>query len=127
MEIELSEEQLLLRETVRRFAAEVVAPRAKEIDASGEFPIDYFHKAGELGLAGVYVPEEYGGAGMDMAAYCVAIEEISRVCASSGVILSVNNSLVCDPLLRYGTEEQKKTWLAPLASGKKLGCFGLTE
>jgi butyryl-CoA dehydrogenase len=127
MEIELSEEQLLLRETVRRFAAEVVAPRAKEIDASGEFPLDYFRKAGEIGLAGVYVPEEYGGAGMDMVAYCVAIEEISRVCASSGVILSVNNSLVCDPLLRFGNEDQKKVWLTPLAAGKKLGCFALTE
>jgi butyryl-CoA dehydrogenase len=73
------------------------------------------------------VPEEYGGAGMDMVAYCVAIEEVSRVCASSGVILSVNNSLVCDPLLRYGTEEQKRDFLAPLASGTKLGCFALTE
>jgi butyryl-CoA dehydrogenase len=127
MQIELSEEQALLRDTVRRFAAEVVAPRARAIDASGEFPIDFFRQAGELGLAGVYVPDDLGGAGMDMIAYCVAIEEVSRVCASSGVILSVNNSLVCDPLLRYANDEQKKTWLAPLAAGKKLGCFGLTE
>jgi butyryl-CoA dehydrogenase len=127
MQIELSEEQTLLRDTVRRFTADVVAPRAKEIDASGEFPIDFFRQAGELGLAGVYVPDDLGGAGMDMIAYCVAIEEVSRVCASSGVILSVNNSLVCDPLLRYGDEAQKREWLAPLASGKKLGCFGLTE
>lgn len=127
MQIELTEEQQLLRETVRRFAADVVAPRAKQIDASGEFPLDFFRQAGELGLAGVYVPEEYGGAGMDMTAYCVAIEEISRVCASSGVILSVNNSLVCDPLLRYANEEQKRDFLAPLAAGSKLGCFALTE
>jgi butyryl-CoA dehydrogenase len=127
MEIELTEEQQLLRQTVRRFAEEVVAPRAKAIDASGEFPLDFFRQAGELGLAGVYVPEEVGGAGMDMVAYCVAIEEISRVCASSGVILSVNNSLVCDPLLRYADDEQKREFLAPLASGKKLGCFALTE
>jgi butyryl-CoA dehydrogenase len=127
MQIELDEEQQLLRETVRRFAAEVVAPRAKEIDESGEFPLEFFRAAGELGLAGVYVPEEYGGAGMDMTAYCVAIEEISRVCASSGVILSVNNSLVCDPLLRYGSEEQKREVLAPLAAGARLGCFALTE
>jgi butyryl-CoA dehydrogenase len=127
MEIELTEEQQLLKESVRRFAAEVVAPRAKEIDASGEFPIDFFRQAGALGLAGVYVPEEYGGAGMEMIAYCVAIEEISRVCASSGVILSVNNSLVCDPLLRFATEEQKREFLTPLASGAKLGCFALTE
>ena len=117
MEIELNEEQTMLRDTVRRFAAEVVAPRAREIDASGEFPIDYYHQAGELGLAGVCVPEEFGGAGMDMVSYCVAIEEISRVCASSGVILSVNNSLVCDPLMRYATDEQKREFLAPLAAG----------
>ncbi len=127
MDIDLSEEQTLLRDTVRRFAEDVVAPRAKEIDASGEFPLDFFRQAGELGLAGVYVPEEYGGAGMDMVGYCLAIEEISRVCASSGVILSVNNSLVCDPILRYGSEEQKREFLVPLASGQKLGCFALTE
>lgn len=127
MQIELDDEQVLLRDTVRRFAAEVVAPRAKAIDASGEFPLDYFHRAGELGLAGVYVPEEFGGAGMDMVAYCVAIEEISRVCASSGVILSVNNSLVCDPLLRFANDEQKRQFLTPLAAGTKLGCFALTE
>jgi butyryl-CoA dehydrogenase len=127
MQIELTEEQQLLRETVRRFAAEVVAPRAREIDASGEFPIDFFRQAGELGLAGVYVPEELGGAGMDMIAYVVAIEEISRVCASSGVVLSVNNSLVCDPLLRFADDGQKRDYLAPLAAGAKLGCFALTE
>ena len=127
MEIELNEDQVLLRDTVRRFADEVVAPRAKEIDASGEFPLGFFHQAGELGLAGVYVPEAWGGAGMDMVSYCVVIEEISRVCASSGVILSVNNSLVCDPLLRYGNEEQKRDFLTPLAAGRKLGCFALTE
>ncbi len=127
MQIELNEDQVLLRDTVRRFAADVVAPRAKAIDASGEFPLDYYHQAGELGLAGVYVPEAYGGAGMDMVAYCVMMEEISKVCASSGVILSVNNSLVCDPLLKYATEEQKHRFLAPLAAGEKLGCFALTE
>ncbi|MEO8277712.1 MAG: acyl-CoA dehydrogenase [Thermoanaerobaculia bacterium] len=127
MQIELNEEQVLLRDTVRQFAAEVVAPRAKEIDATGEFPLAYFHQAGKLGLAGVCVPEEFGGAGMDMIAYCVAIEEISRVCASSGVILSVNNSLVCDPLMRYASPEQKRRFLVPLAAGEKLGCFALTE
>jgi len=127
MRIELSEEQKLLQETVRRFAEEVVRPRAKEIDASGEFPRGFFDQAGELGLAGVAVPEEYGGAGMDVISYCLVIEEISRICATSGVILSVNNSLVCDPILAFGTEEQKQEILAPLASGQKLGCFGLTE
>ncbi len=127
MRIELSEEQQILRDTVRRFADEVVKPRAKEIDESGEFPRSFFDQAGELGLAGVAVPEQYGGAGMDAISYCVAIEEVSRVCATSGVILSVNNSLVCDPILKFGSEEQKREFLTPLASGRKLGCFALTE
>jgi len=127
MQIELSDEHVLLRDTVRRFAEEVVAPRAKEIDESGEFPREFYDQAGELGLAGVAVPEEWGGAGMDAIAYCLAIEEISRACATSGVILSVNNSLVCDPILKFGTDEQKREFLSPLASGAKLGCFALTE
>ena len=127
MRIELSEEHKLLQETVRRFAEEVAAPRAKEIDETGEFPRDFYDQAGELGLAGVAVPEEYGGAGMDTVAYCLAIEEVSRACATSGVILSVNNSLVCDPILQFGSEAQKREVLAPLASGRKLGCFALTE
>jgi butyryl-CoA dehydrogenase len=127
MHIELNEEQKLLRENVRRFADEIVKPRAKEIDESGEFPRPFFDQAGELGLAGVSVPEEYGGAGMDVLSYALVIEEISRACATSGVILSVNNSLVCDPLLKFGSEEQKREFLTPLASGAKLGCFALTE
>ncbi|MEM7048068.1 MAG: acyl-CoA dehydrogenase [Acidobacteriota bacterium] len=127
MEIQLSEEQQLLKESVRRFAEEVVKPLAKEIDHSGEFPRANFDQAGELGLAGVCVPEEFGGAGMDTVSYCLAIEEISRVCASTGVILSVNNSLVCDPIEKFGSEEQKKEILTPLASGAQLGCFALTE
>ncbi len=127
MEIELNDEQKLLRETVRRFAEEVVRPRAKEIDETGEFPRAFFDQAGELGLTGVAIPEEHGGAGMDTLSYCLVIEEISRVCASSGVILSVNNSLVCDPIAKFGSDEQKKEFLTPLASGAKLGCFALTE
>ena len=127
MEIQLSEEQLLLRDNVRRFATEVVRPRAKEIDQTGEFPRAFFGQAGELGLAGVTVPEEYGGGGMDTLSYSLVIEEISRACANSGVILSVNNSLVCDPLLKFGSAEQKRDLLTPLAAGRKLGCFALTE
>jgi len=127
MQIALTDEQRLLQETVRRFAEETVRPRAAEIDASGEFPRQFFDQAGELGLAGVFMPETYGGSGMDMISYCLVIEEISRACATSGVILSVNNSLVCDPLLRYGNEEQKREFLTPLAAGRKLGCFALTE
>jgi butyryl-CoA dehydrogenase len=127
MQIELNEDQRLLCETVRQFANDVVAPRAKEIDASGEFPRDFFDQAGELGLAGVSVAEEYGGAGMDSISYCLVIEEISKVCASSGVILSVNNSLVCNPIETFGTDAQKTGYLTALAQGKSLGCFGLTE
>lgn len=127
MNVKLSEEQRLLRESVREFAEDVVRPRAREIDETGEFPRAFYDQAGEMGLAGVAVPEEYGGAGMDTISYCLVIEEISRVCASSGVILSVNNSLVCDPILKFGSEEQKKELLTPLASGAKLGCFALTE
>lgn len=127
MQIVLTEEQELLRETVRRFAREVVQPRAKEIDESGEFPLDFFRQAGELGLTGVAVPEEYGGAGMDAISYCLVVEEVSRVCATSGVILSVNNSLVCDPLVKFGDDEQKREFLTPLAAGDKIGCFALTE
>ncbi len=127
METQLNEEQTLLRATVRRFADEVVRPRAKEIDRTGEFPRAFFTQAGELGLAGVAVPEEHGGGGMDTVSYCLVIEEISRACANSGVILSVNNSLVCEPLLKFGSDEQKRQYLTPLAAGRLLGCFALTE
>ena len=126
MQIELSEEQVLLRDNVRRFAEEVVKPHAKEIDETGVFPVVTTTRRASWGLPAC-VPEAYGGAGMDTASYCLIIEEISRVCATSGVILSVNNSLVCDPILKWGNEEQKQKYLKPLASGKQLGCFGLTE
>lgn len=127
MYIQLNEDQKLLREEVRRFAEEVVRPKATEIDRTGIFPRDSFDQAAEMGLTGVCVPEEYGGAGMDTISYCIVIEELSRVCATTGVIISVNNSLVCDPLQKFGNEEQKKTYLKPLAEGRKIGCFALTE
>src|SRR5947208_606375 len=127
MEIELSEEQRLLRETCREFADRELKPNAKRWDREHIFPKDAVHKAFELGLGGVAVPSEWGGAGMDNVAYALAIEEISRGCASVGVTLSVNNSLYCDPVLKYGTDEQKERWLKPFATGEKLGCFGLTE
>jgi butyryl-CoA dehydrogenase len=127
MDFELSEDQALLQASVRDFAEEVVRPRAARIDQTGEFPKDIFFEAGKLGLAGVSVPVEHGGSGMDVVSYAIVIEEISRVCANTGVILSVNNSLVCDPLEKYGNEDQKKRFLQPLARGEKLGCFALTE
>src|SRR5438874_6022263 len=127
MEIELSEEQRLLRDTCRDFADRELIPNAKRWDREHKFPKEAVEKAFELGLRGVAVPSEWGGAGMDNVAYALAIEESSRGCASVGVTLSVNNSLYCDPLLKYGTPEQKERWLKPYAQGEKLGCFGLTE
>ena len=127
MNLDLTEEQQLLQRSVREFAEAEVKPHAKEIDETGRFPRDTFEKAAELGLTGVAVPENYGGAGMDHASYAIVIEEISRVCASTGTILSVQNSLYCDPILRFGTEEQKQKFLVPYARGEKIGCYALTE
>ena len=127
MDLDLTEEQQLLQKSVREFAEAEVKPHAKEIDETGRFPRDTFKKAAELGLTGVAVPENYGGAGMDHVSYAIVIEEISRVCASTGVILSVQNSLYCDPVLRFGTEEQKQKFLVPFARGEKIGCYALTE
>ncbi|HTD51842.1 MAG TPA: acyl-CoA dehydrogenase family protein [Thermoanaerobaculia bacterium] len=127
MDFDLTEEQALLQSAVRDFAMEVIRPRAALIDQTGEFPRDLFREAGKLGLAGVSVPSEHGGAGMDVVSYSIVIEEISRACANMGVILSVNNSLVGDPIMTWGNEFQKKKYLEPLARGEKLGCFALTE
>ncbi|MBX3197617.1 MAG: acyl-CoA dehydrogenase [Labilithrix sp.] len=127
MDFDLTEEQRLVRDTAREFAAREVAPKAAEIDKSGRWPAEIVAKMGELGFLGVAIPEEYGGAGLDALTYALVMEEISAACASSGVIMSVNNSLFCDPLYKFGTDAQKAEILTPCASGKKLGCFGLTE
>ena len=127
MDLELTEEQNLLQKTVREFAESEVRPLAKELDETGHFPHALFKKAAELGLTGVAFPESEGGAGFDHIAYTIVIEEISRCCASTGVILSGHNSLYCDPVHRYGTAEQKKRLLAPFTRGEKIGCFALTE
>ncbi len=127
MNLELTEEQQLLQKSVREFAAAEIKPIARENDETGKFPRAAFKKAAELGLTGVAMPEEYGGAGMDHISYTIVIEEISKYCASTGAILSVQNSLYCDPIYRYGTDEQKKRLLAPFARGEKIGCYALTE
>jgi len=127
LNLELSEEQRLLRLSVREFAQAELKPHAREIDETGRFPREIFTKAAQLGLTGVALPVQYGGAGMDHVSYTIVVEEISRVCASTGVILSVQNSLYCDPIYRFGTEEQKKQFLVPFAGGEKIGCYALTE
>lgn len=127
MDLGLTEEQSLLQRTVRDFAESELKPLAKELDETGRFPRETFRQAAELGLTGVAVSEQYGGAGMDHISYAIVIEEISRACASTGVILSVQNSLYCDPVLRFGTEEQKQRFLVPFARGDRIGCYALTE
>jgi butyryl-CoA dehydrogenase len=127
LNLQLTEEQQLLQRSVREFAEAEVKPLAKKIDETGRFPRDTFKKAAELGLTGIAMPEEHGGAGMDHVCYEIVVEEISRVCASTGVILSVQNSLYCDPIHRFGTEQQKKKFLEPFARGEKIGCYALTE
>lgn len=127
MDFDLTEEQRLVRDTARDFAAREVAPKAAEIDKSSRWPADVVAKMAELGFLGIAIPQEFGGAGMDNLSYSLVMEEISAACASCGVIMSVNNSLFCDPLFKFGTDEQKKEILTPVAAGNKLGCFGLTE
>jgi butyryl-CoA dehydrogenase len=127
LNLQLTEEQQLLQKSVRDFAEAEVKPHAREIDETGRFPLDIFRKAADLGLTGVAIPEADGGAGMDHISYAIVIEEISRVSASTGVILSVQNSLYCDPIHRFGTPEQKKKFLVPFARGEKIGCYALTE
>ena len=127
MDFKPTEDQLAVLQTARDFAQNEVLPKAAEIDREHRHPTELVKRMAELGFLGVAVPDQYGGAGLDNVCYALAMEEISRACASTGVIMSVNNSLVCDPIYRFGTEEQKKEWLTPLASGKLLGCFALSE
>ncbi len=127
MRFELTQEQQLFREMVREFASKEVAPLAGVVDKEGSFPKETIKKMGELGLMGVAIPADYGGAGADNLCYAIAIEEIARACASTSVIMSVNNSLVADPLCRFGSEAQKRKYLTPIASGTALGCFALSE
>ena len=127
MDFQLTEEQIAIRDLARDFAQKEIAPIAARIDEAGEFPRETVKKLGELGLMGIEAPPEYGGGGLDAISYVLAIEEISKVCASHGTIMSVNNSLVCYGLNKFGTAEQKKQFLTPLASGKKLGAYSLTE
>lgn len=127
MDYLLTQEQRMMREMVAQFAREHIAPGARNNQKEGRFPSEIISQAAELGLMGIAYPAEYGGAGMDFISYMLAVEEISRYCASTGVIVSAHTSLAVDPIYRFGTEEQKRSYLPDLCSGKKIGCFCLTE
>ncbi len=124
---ELTEEHVMLRDAVRDFAQKEIVPIAAEFDASGEFPLETVRKMGAMGLMGIETPEAYGGAGMDTVAYVLAMIEIAKADASHSTVVSVNNSLVNQGLLTFGTEEQKQKYLVPIASGEKIGAYSLTE
>lgn len=123
----LTEDQLMLRDMVRKFAKEKIEPVAGENERNHRFPQDIVNEAAEMGLFGIAYPEEYGGAGMDFVSYMLAVEEVSRACASTGVIISAHSSLACDPIFRFGTEEQKQKYLPQMLSGEKIGAFSLSE
>jgi butyryl-CoA dehydrogenase len=125
--VTLPEEILMLRDTVRDFAEGELRPIAAEIDQQERFPDETIPKLAELGLLGITVPEEDGGSGMDTLAYAVAVEELARVCGSTALIVCAHVSLACQPLLLFGTPEQKRRWLEPLAAGRVLGAYGLSE
>src|SRR5512143_2460281 len=127
MDFELTETQRQIRDLARDFAQNEIAPIAARIDETGEFPAATVKKMGELGLMGIEVPEEYGGAGLDTMCYVLAMEEISKACASHGVVMSVQNSLVCSGIKLFGSDMQKHDILTPLAAGQKLGAYSLTE
>jgi butyryl-CoA dehydrogenase len=127
MDFTLNENQQMIQDMVRKFAKEQIEPLAAESDKTGEFPKETIRQMAELGLMGMVVPEKYGGAGFDFVSLAIAIEEVSRACASTGVITAVNNTLVGYPIYQFGNEEQRTKFLPGVTSGKTLGAFGLTE
>jgi short-chain 2-methylacyl-CoA dehydrogenase len=127
VDFDLTAEQELIRDTVRSFARDRVAPVAAELDLESRFPYELVSELGELGVMGLPIPEEYGGAGADTVSYAIAIEELTRIDSSVAITVAAHTSLGTTPILMYGTEEQKREWLPDLASGKRLAAFGLTE
>ncbi|XP_053136464.1 short-chain specific acyl-CoA dehydrogenase, mitochondrial isoform X2 [Hemicordylus capensis] len=125
--VELPETHQMLRQTCRDFAEKELVPIAAQLDKEHRFPAEQVKKMGSLGLLAMDVPEKYGGAGLDYLAYSIAVEEISRGCASTGVVMSVTNSLYLGPVLKFGSEEQKHKWITPFTNGDKIGCFALSE
>uniref|UniRef100_A0A3P8VXN5 short-chain acyl-CoA dehydrogenase n=1 Tax=Cynoglossus semilaevis TaxID=244447 RepID=A0A3P8VXN5_CYNSE len=124
---ELPETHLIIRQTCREYADKELTPIAAKLDKEHCYPAQQIKELGAMGVMAIEVPEELGGAGMDYLAYSLALEEISRGCASTGVIVSVNNSLYTGPILKFGSEEQKKQWITPFTTGEKVGCFALSE
>jgi len=127
MKLELNDQQKMIQKMVREFAEKEVAPIAAELDEKEEYPTKTLEKMAKLGLLGIIIPTEYGGAGLDTVSYAIVVEEISRKCASTGVVTSVHNSLTAWPILKYGTDQQKKKYLPILAKGEKIGAFAGTE
>lgn len=127
MDFNLTEEQMMIRDLCRDFADRELAPLAAKFDEDKIFPAEALKKMGQLGLMGMLIPPEYGGSGADAVSYCLALMEINRACASTGVTMSVHNSVACEPIYKFGTEEQKRKYLPPLASGEWIGAFAMTE
>ncbi len=127
MEFKLSDEQKMIQEMARDFAQSEVAPKAHELDMNSEFPAEHIKKMAALGLMGMMVPTEWDGAGLDTVTYTLALEEISAACASTAVTMSVNNSLFCGPIAKFGTDVQKQKYLSPFARGERLGAYALSE
>src|SRR5258706_11236193 len=125
--LQLTQEHEELRRAVHDFAKKEILPVAAHFDETGEFPYDVIKKMGKMGLMGIEVPEEYGGAGMDTIAYVLTVEEVAKADAATSTIVSVNNSLVCHGLHKFGTEEQKQKYLKAIAGGEKIGAYSLTE
>jgi len=126
-DVQLTEEQRMIRDMARQFAQRELAPKAAEWDKSGWIDEAVIQKMGDLGLLGMVVPEEWGGSYVDYVAYALAVEEISAGCGATGAVMSIHNSVGCGPLLKYGNQDQKQTWLPTLAAGTSIGCFCLTE
>jgi len=127
MDYLLTEEQKMVRDMARKFADNELKPIAAQLDRDHTYPRDALKALGEMGIMGVAIPEQYGGAGMDYVSYALVVSEISRGCAGTGTTVAVNNSLYCYPVYKFGTEEQRKQYLAPVASGQSVGCYALTE
>ena len=127
MDFELTQDHKVLRDMVRDFVQNEIRPIAVAIDQEHSIPEELIAKMSELGLSGSFIPEEYEGAGLDMLSYVLVVEEVSKACGSSGVLISAHSSLACDPFIRFGSEEQKQTYLPDLATGRKIGCLLLTE